>query len=154
AALEAARMASWQRDLESGRTTTSESMASLWGLLPDQTFETDVQDYQLLHPDDRGRHRERVFRAMERGGSWHGEFRAIRPRDGRIAWLEERGKAQVDPLTGHRSLEGLICDITERKLAERVLRESAARKTFLLHLNDVLRPVADPIRIQFEAARV
>jgi len=52
------------------------------------------------------------------------------------------------------SADGLICDITERKLAQAVLRESEARKTFLLHLNDVLRPLADPIRIQFEAARV
>src|SRR3981081_1757679 len=52
AVLEAARMASWRRDPATGRTTTSELMADLWGLLPGQTFEGNAQDYQLLHPHD------------------------------------------------------------------------------------------------------
>jgi PAS domain S-box-containing protein len=152
--LEAARMASWRRDPATGRPTTSELMADLWGLLPGQTFEGNAQDYQLLHPDDVLQQRTLVKNVLARGGAWHTEFRAIRPRDGTVVWLEERGTARIDPLSGHMSVDGLICDITERKLAEAVLRESEARKTFLLHLNDVLRPLADPIRIQFEAARV
>jgi PAS domain S-box-containing protein len=152
--LEAARMASWRRDPATGRTTTSELMADLWGLLPGQTFEGNAQDYQLLHPDDAAQQRTLVKNVLARGGTWHTEFRAIRPRDGRVVWLEERGTARIDPLSGHMRVDGLICDITERKLAQAVLRESEARKTFLLHLNDVLRPLADPIRIQFEAARV
>jgi PAS domain S-box-containing protein len=154
AVLEAARMASWRRDPATGRTTTSELMADLWGLLPGQTFEGDAQDYQLLHPDDALQQRILVNNVRVRGGSWHTEFRAIHPRDGRVVWLEERGTARIDPRTGLMSVGGLICDITERKLAQGVLRETEVRKTFLLHLNDVLRPLADPIRIQFEAARV
>jgi PAS domain S-box-containing protein len=154
AVLEAARMASWRRDAATGRCTSSGLMADLWGLLPGQTFESHAQDYQLVHPDDVARQRTLVNNVLARGGSWHAEFRVIRPRDGRIVWLEERGTAQMDPLSGRMSLEGLIGDITERKLADEVLRESEARKAFLLHLNEVLRPLADPIRIQFEAARV
>jgi PAS domain S-box-containing protein len=154
AVLQAARMASWRRDPATGRTTTSELMADLWGLLPGQSFEGHAQDYQLLHPDDAPQQKALVNNVRLRGGSWHTEFRAIRPCDGRVVWLEERGTARIDPLSGRMSLDGLIHDITERKLAQGVVREIEARKTFLLHLNDVLRPLADPIRIQFEAARV
>src|ERR1700737_3080997 len=154
AVLDAARMASWRRDPATGHTTASALMADLWGLLPGQTFEGNAQDYQLLHPEDAAQQRTLVKNVLARGGTWHTEFRAIRPRDGRLVWLEERGTARIDPVSGRMSVDGLICDITERKLAEGVLRESEARKTFLLHLNDVLRPLADPIRIQFEAARV
>jgi PAS domain S-box-containing protein len=154
AALQAARMASWRWDPATGRTTTSELMADLWGLLPGQTFEGNARDYQLVHPTDVVQQRTLVNNVRARGGTWHSEFRAIRPRDGRVIWLEERGTAQMDPLSGRMGLDGLICDVTERRLAQAVLREAEARKTFLLHLNDVLRPLADPIRIQFEAARV
>ncbi|MBV8805335.1 MAG: hypothetical protein JO042_09815, partial [Sinobacteraceae bacterium] len=64
AALEAARMATWRCDLHTGRTTTSESMGPIWGLLPEQTFEADAQTHQLLHPDDREPHREVVRNAL------------------------------------------------------------------------------------------
>jgi PAS domain S-box-containing protein len=154
AVLEVARMASWRRDTVTGHTTTSALMADLWGLRPGQTFERNAQEYQLLHPDDVVEQRTLVNNVLAQGGTWHTEFRAIRPRDGKVVWLEERGRARMDPHSGRMSLDGLICDVTERKLAEAVLRESEARKTFLLHLDDVLRPLADPIRIQFEAARV
>src|SRR5258707_914356 len=91
AVLQAARMASWRRDAVTGRTITSELMADLWGLLPGQTFAGSAQDYQLLHPDDVAQQRTLVNNVLARGGSWHAEFRAIRPRDGRVVWLEERG---------------------------------------------------------------
>lgn len=45
-------------------------------------------------------------------------------------------------------------DVTERKLTEQALRQSEERQTFLLKLSDALRPLADPVAIQSEAARV
>src|SRR5438270_5817147 len=42
---------------------------------------------------------------------------------------------------------------TQARLAA-LLRENEDRKAFLLHLNAVLGPLTDPIRIQFEAARI
>src|SRR3981081_2623494 len=116
AVLEAARMASWGRDRGTGRTTTSELMADLWGLLPGQTFEGNAQDYQLLHPDDVMQQRTLVNDVRVRGGSWHTEFRAIRPRDGKVVWLEERGTARIDLRSGHLRVDGVICAITQPKL--------------------------------------
>lgn len=43
-------------------------------------------------------------------------------------------------------------DITEHKKAEELLRKSEQRQTFLLRLNDLLRALADPKAIQYEAA--
>ena len=46
----------------------------------------------------------------------------------------------------------LYDDISERKKAEQVLRESEERQAFLLKLSDALRPLADPVAIQDVAA--
>jgi len=44
-------------------------------------------------------------------------------------------------------------DITEQTRAAEALRESEARQGFLLHLSDRIRPLIDPVEIQFAAAR-
>ncbi len=48
----------------------------------------------------------------------------------------------------------LFNDITERQHAEQALRESVACQRVLVRLGDALRPLADPVRIQAEAARI
>ncbi|WP_158591698.1 PAS domain-containing protein [Deinococcus cavernae] len=48
----------------------------------------------------------------------------------------------------------LYSDISERKRAEEVVRAGEERQAFLLKLSDTLRPLADPLEIQAEAARV
>jgi PAS domain S-box-containing protein len=45
-------------------------------------------------------------------------------------------------------------DITERKRAEAVLRSNQERQSFLLRLSDALRPLANPVDIQYHAACV
>jgi PAS domain S-box-containing protein len=53
-----------------------------------------------------------------------------------------------------RQVAILFNDITKRTLAEKALRESEARKTYLLALSDRLRPIANPIEIQRAATAV
>jgi PAS domain S-box-containing protein len=48
----------------------------------------------------------------------------------------------------------LYDDITERKRIDEALRDSEARKTFLLKLSDALRPLRDPAEIELAASRV
>lgn len=53
-----------------------------------------------------------------------------------------------------RRVAVLFSDITVRMKADQLRRASERRHTFLLELSDSLRPLADPLAIQTEAARV
>lgn len=123
--LTAARMAAWTWDPISDHTIASDTASDVFGLLPGESLESSAQGFQLVHPDDVERHRTLVQRAGERGESWHSEFRIIRPRDGQIAWLEERATAAREADTGLVRMTGLVWDITERKQAEEHRREAA-----------------------------
>ncbi len=127
AALHAGRMATWDWNPATDQVTGSDTMNDLFGLRPSETLQSSTQGFGLVHPDDVDRHRALVERAIERGESWHSEFRIIRPRDGAVAWLEERATAKRDPQAGRVYMTGIIWDITERKLAEEALRKSEER---------------------------
>jgi len=118
AALHAGRMAAWDWDPAADRVTASDTIDELLGLMPGETFRSSAQGFRFVHPDDADRHRALVEAAAKRGESWHSEFRIVRPRDGAVAWLEERATAERDPHTGMVRMTGIVWDITERKRAE------------------------------------
>src|SRR3712207_6301336 len=120
-------MATWDWDPATDQVTGSDTMDDLFGLRPGETLQSSAQGFGLVHPDDVDRHRELVEWAVERDESWHNEFRIIRPRDGAVAWLEERATAKRDPQAGMVYMTGIVWDITERKLAEEALRKSEER---------------------------
>lgn len=123
-ALVAGEMAAWTWTPQTGLVTASDTAAEVFGLRPDDTFRDAIRDFRLVHPDDLARYRALVQRAVARGESWHCEFRIQRPRDGRIAWLEERTTVAPNPDNGMPRIAGLVWDITERKTAEQELRRA------------------------------
>lgn len=137
AALTARGMASWDWDPETDRLAASATMNDLVGLPPGEHLETGAQAFGLMHPADLERHRAEVEAARRSGGSWHSEFRIVRPIDKQIAWLEERAQTTCDPLTGKVGITGLVWDITERKRAEDALREGDARFRAILDIATV-----------------
>ncbi len=126
-ALRTSRMAFWDWDPETDRTVASDTISDLFGLPAGETLDSSAYGFRLVHADDRERHRAVVQRAGKEGGSWHHEFRIVRPRDGRVVWLEERATTRRDPATGRVRTTGLVWDVTARKLAEDRLRESDER---------------------------
>ena len=92
--------------------------------------------------------------AAGRGESFHSDFRIVRPQDGRMAWLEERGYPIKDPLTGQTRMVSLVMDVTERKKAELELKQSEDRARFIVRLDDALRTIIDPDEVSRTAARV
>lgn len=122
-ALLEARMTYWEWDPEADHVTASPTMHDLFGLPRGDTLVSSTQGFSLLHPDDRPHHQALVMDAGRNRKGWHARFRIIRPRDGRVAWLEERAMPIADP-NGRVFITGLVWDITERKATEEALKRN------------------------------
>ena len=110
-----------------GRTAfpyASEGINHIYGVSPEAVVADAAPVLQVIHPDDR-EHVEAIIQASARTLSpWHDEYRAKFP-DGRVIWLE--GEAMPEALDDGSVLwHGHIRDITERKLVEEQLRQSAS----------------------------
>jgi PAS domain S-box-containing protein len=128
-AMEAAKSVGWDRDVKSGRDTLFGELESMFGI-PSEVFEGCVEDfYRYLHPDDREWVMEAIKNAMECKKPYTAEFRTLR-QDGTVRWVAARGKFYYSPEGEPERMLGMSVDITERKLAEKGLRESEER----LHL--------------------
>jgi PAS domain S-box-containing protein len=153
-AMAAAKMAAWEWNPKTDVVSGSDTIADVFGLMPDETIKSSSAGLGLVHPEDLERHRSIVSGSAQRGEGFHSEFRIIRPVDGRVAWLEERSHVITDPHTGQVHMVGLVMDVSERKLAEIALRRSEARSKFMIHLDDALRILTDPTEMSATAARL
>jgi PAS domain S-box-containing protein len=125
-ALEAARMGSWEWNLETGEIAWSETLSPLHGLEPGQ-FKGSFDDFsELIHPNDRELLRQAVTRAIEQRTDYDIEFRVVW-RDGSVHWIEGKGRAFYDGAGKPVRMTGLGMDITDRKRAEEALRAGEER---------------------------
>jgi PAS domain S-box-containing protein len=155
AVLSAARMAYWEWDFATDTVTASGTMDDLFGLPAGERFQTSSRGFDLVHPDDQRGYREKVAAAAREGGTWHHTFRVIRPRDGKVVWLEEHAHAAPDTATGKLSMAGLVWDVTERKNLELSLQDADRRKDeFLATLAHELRNPLAPLRNGLQIARL
>ena len=143
-ALQAGKMAYWTWNSAERVLVASDALVELIGLLPNQDLRGGMETFELVHPEDRKRHRELVERRGESGKGWHSTYRIVRPRDGQVAWLEERAEVSHDPATGEVRITGLTWDITgQKQTAERqkiLLAELQHRTRNLL---GVVRSITD-----------
>ena len=88
-----------------------------------------------IHPDDLAALQQSISAAAQQMQRWTQEFRIVKP-DGRITWL--RGSANPRRVEDGMTLwNGVLLDITERKLGENRIR----------HLNRVLRVIREVKRL-------
>ena len=105
----------------------SEGSLSLTGYSPEELGGDGPPIYgDLIHPDDRRMVGDGVEDAMRAATSFLLEYR-IRNKQGEVRWVREQGRAVGTDADGFAILEGFVADITERKIAERALRESEQR---------------------------
>ena len=77
----------------------------------------------VLHPDDRERMIPTDIAARSALAPHFAEYRMI-ARDGRVVWVSEKAAVVTDELTGTVYWQGVMVDITDRKLAEEALAAS------------------------------
>jgi PAS domain S-box-containing protein len=86
---------------------------------------------ELAHPDDRMAVREWLRQGLRACAAVTAEFRIRRP-DGEVRWVHGCA-ARLEMLqNAPQCVQGLIQDVTERRLAREALRESQARHRFLV----------------------
>ncbi|MEW6720996.1 MAG: transporter substrate-binding domain-containing protein [Thermodesulfobacteriota bacterium] len=122
-ALDAARMTAWEYDPASNKVTFSENAGKVLEL-PRKPANGD-QAYDLIHPDDRERHRTPVVKAIATGGGYESVYR-LAYGDPAI-WVEEHGRAVVDAAGKTVRLVGVSQNVTDRKRAEEAVRESESK---------------------------
>jgi PAS domain S-box-containing protein len=125
-AMTAARMGTWEWDMNGDTAKWSEETKRIFGLSPEDP-ETNAEDfYLMIHPDDRSMVEQTIERAISEGIPYEAEFRMPQP-DGNIRWVRGRGEVLTDEAGKPSRMIGLNADITERKNAEEALRQSEAR---------------------------
>ena len=87
--------------------------------------------HSIIHPDDRDRVVRTFTESTNKGESLEIEHRIIR-RDGAIRWVRNKHVPRCDAVGKLVSYDGLVSDITERKLAKDELVAANARLTKVL----------------------
>ncbi len=124
-----AKLGHWRWSPETrGLTEWSDEYAAILGLAHDDMDSTDEAEIQRVHPDDRDRVRAVYAAADARPLEFELSYRIVRP-DGEIRYVHEIGEPEFDEHGDFIAQFGTIQDVTERALAENMLREREAQLT-------------------------
>jgi PAS domain S-box-containing protein len=146
-ALDAARLGWWQFDPNTGLVTHDRRYAEIYGIEGSAPRSAE-EIANLLHPDDAPRLWAAVAAAMDLGEPkpYAVEYRVNRP-DGALRWLEARGIAAFEghgPARKVVNFVGTVADVTERRLAEELLRENEARFRLMADASPATLWLTDP----------
>ncbi len=119
---------------------------SLTGYAPEELLREEGSRFDaLIHAEDRYRVLERRALALEQGHSYEIEYR-IQSADGLLVWVSEHGARRAGgPEQPDALVEGVIIDITARKLSDLAARESERRYRGLFDhaIEGIFRTTAD-----------
>ena len=120
-----AGIGSYLLDIPSALWTSSETMDEIFGI--DPSYERTTSSWlSLVHPNDRAAMKTYLEQeVVGQGKTFDREYRILRRNDGAERWVHGLGKLDFDAQGRPCTMHGTIKDITERKLAEAELRESA-----------------------------
>ncbi len=127
-ALRAARMVAWEHDHLRHRLLLSDNAADVLGL-PPGTRELCPANraLDLVHPDDQPAYQALLIEALQQRSSYLCQFRFVRPDNGAVVWVEDRGSILRDAAGDLLGASGILLDVSERRRAEEALRESERR---------------------------
>jgi PAS domain S-box-containing protein len=127
AALTAARMVAWEWTPADGKLRLSENAADVFGLPAGVGLTGIDQGLALVHPDDAAAYAATFTKAIEDRAGYLTRYRLVRPADGAVVAIEERGHTAFDGPGGAVRLYGVATDVTARERARAALLASEAR---------------------------
>jgi PAS domain S-box-containing protein len=131
-AADAAHLGVWEMDPATNELWMSDSARTLFQF--DSETPLDHAAFQgRLHPEDRALRDSAVKRAIETGGGYEIEYRALLP-DETLRWIGARARFVAGDNRKGARLIGVSIDITPRKLAE---AEALRQRDELSHLSRV-----------------
>lgn len=131
-AAEAARMGSWQWDIDRDEIWAPARTRALFGIASAEPLDFN-RFLAALRPEDRDAARGAVARSREQGGSYEREYRVALP-GGQERWIRTRGSVDVDAAGKAVCMRGISFDITERKERDALLTRERA---FLRQVLDI-----------------
>jgi len=114
-------------DGRSPRTYVSPQVADVLGITQEQYLENKDLWRELVHPDDREWMFDAYQRSIEEKEGWAVEYRIVRP-DGQVAWIRDESAFLFGDDDTPVLVQGVMFDITDRKLAEEALQKSERRE--------------------------
>ncbi len=115
-----AHLGSWEINLSAQTYSWSEEMFRIFGFDSTSGVPTFEKCESIIHPDDRERVRICFNQSLSSQKPFHDEYRVIKP-EGRLCWVEARGKPIFDYKGKMVEFSGTVQDITERKQMENEL---------------------------------
>jgi len=116
----------WTADARGHTTYISPNVTDFFGYTPAEIYtRSDELWLARIHPADQSQVRAAFAALFEQNRSFNIEYR-IQRHDGQWIWLHDRSTATYEA-NGVRYADGLFSDITPRKQAEQMLRESEER---------------------------
>jgi PAS domain S-box-containing protein len=131
-AQKAANIGSWDWNMLTDELSWSELVIPMFGLKPGEFKGTMADFWSRLHPDDIPMIEEKIKATIEKNENYRVEHRVIHP-DGNIRWMLETGNVFNDKDGKAYRMLGMVQDITERKTAEELLRNSEANLNSLVN---------------------
>jgi PAS domain S-box-containing protein len=128
-AQQAARIGTFEWNIQTGVNTWTPELEEMYGLPAGGFGGTQTAFENLVHPDDRAEVIELVEAALKTGQPTKGEWRVVWS-DGSVHWISGRWQVFMNDSSKPSRMVGINIDITERKRAEEALRVSEER----LHL--------------------
>jgi PAS domain S-box-containing protein len=127
-AQEIAHLGSWELDLLENILTWSDEVYRIFGLEPQEFDATYEAFLEAVHPDDRAAVDAAYSGSLREGrDSYEIEHRVVRQSSGEIRYLHEKCQHFRDETGAIIRSVGMVHDVTERKKAEKALRESEAK---------------------------
>ena len=136
--LRAAEIGTWTWDIATNRVIADRNLARLFDMTDTDAAGGPIERYlTAIHPEDRARvHAVIQTTLTDPSGHYECEYRVVKASGG-VRWVIARGNVERNAEGTPLTLPGVVIDITDRKLAENAVRDSAEHLQLALSAGDL-----------------